>query len=100
MKTIVVERLHMNWKCEIRIDDCLIVDSLETGLYLAKEIVKIEQLHSSNVTVEEPQDNKKMWIVRHKHKLTGEQTFVIRVREIKPFTKDDIDLAISKILKS
>lgn len=92
MKIIALEYSHLDWAGKRRIDNYIPVDSMETGLYLAQEVLKEEKSHQ-NTVIEHPSDN--IWVIKTTNSYIGERTRMISVTERAILTIIDVKSVVN-----
>lgn len=92
MKIIALEYSYVDWSGKQRIVNYVPVDSMETGLYLAKEALACETSRD-NITVEHPSEC--VWIITSHNKLLGDQVYMIAVAEREALTMADVKAVVS-----
>lgn len=94
MTTIALEYTYLDWSGKQRIANYLPVDSIETGLYLAKEALEIEKSRD-NITIEHPSEY--AWIIKYRNALLGDQTYMLAVTEREALTMEDVKSVVNKL---
>lgn len=92
MKIIALEYSYVDWSGKQRIVNYVPVDSMETGLYLAKEALACETSRD-NTTVEHPLEY--VWIITSHNELLGDQAYMIAVTEREALTMADVKAVVN-----
>ncbi len=91
MTITALEYSHIDWAGRKRIDNYIPVDSIETGIYLAKEALKEEQ---PNTKIEHPSDY--VWVIKSVNPYVGEQTYMMSVTQREALTMADVKSVVNE----
>lgn len=92
MKVIALEHSCLDWSGKQRIINYVPVDSMETGLCLAKEALE-EEKSRDNISIEHPSEY--VWIIKSHNWLLGDQTYMIAVTEREALTMEDVKSVVN-----
>lgn len=92
MKIIALEYSYVDWSGKQRIVNYVPVDSIETGLYLAKEALETEKSRD-NISIEHPSEY--VWVITSHNKLLGDQAYMIAVTKREALTMEDVKSVVN-----
>lgn len=93
MKIIALEYSYVDWSGKQRIVNYVPVDSIETGVYLAKEALETEKSRD-NITIKHHSEY--VWIITSHNELLGDQAYMIAVTEREALTMEDVKSVINQ----